>query len=114
MSEPRLRTEFQARALLRQAAASDGMGVVLRRGDPDAGSLFLVLRERTGALQVLVPARDRDGAPGWRVAGGNDTADQDAVDAYLERQIRRDPDLWVVEIETGRPGLPPGVRLIED
>jgi hypothetical protein len=38
------------------------------------------------------------GERGWRVSLAASTPDQD-VEAFLEREVARDPDVWIVEIE---------------
>jgi hypothetical protein len=71
---------------------------VLRHGDPDSGGILCVLRGRGGEV-VLSQIRDAEGRPAWmRGTGAAPVAEGDA-DAYVERQVKRDPDLWVVEFE---------------
>lgn len=99
MTEPRLKAEIWVQAVLRQANASGQFGVVLRRGDADAGGVLVVLRHRDG-ISVLSQARGADGALGWLRATGPAAVDQTTADAYVARQVRFDPDLWVIEFES--------------
>lgn len=97
--EPRLRTSLWASATLRHADLQGRTGMLLRRGDPEGGAVLVVLRERAGGMMVLSQIRRPDGSPAWLRATGAEPVDQAAVDAYLERALKRDPDLWVLEFE---------------
>ncbi|MEN9499155.1 MAG: hypothetical protein RIS83_974 [Pseudomonadota bacterium] len=77
---------------------------VLRKGDPDSGGILCVLRGREG-VQVLSQIRDAEGRSAWIRGTGPAAVDQAAADAYVARQIQRDPDLWVVEFDA--PDLKP-------
>jgi len=90
---------------LRMADRAGRAGVVLRKGDPDSGGVLVVLRGREG-LSVLSQVRAADGAQAWLRATGPAPVDQAAADAYVERQVRFDPDLWVLECDAP-DGLPP-------
>ena len=99
MAEARVKAGLWVQAALRLGNAEGRYGVVLRRGDADAGGIFVVLRGREG-LSVLSQARTAGGEPAWLRATGPAPVDQAAVDAYLARQVRIDPDLWVIEFES--------------
>ncbi|HYF06224.1 MAG TPA: DUF1491 family protein [Acetobacteraceae bacterium] len=71
---------------------------VLRKGDPDAGGILCVLRG-AGGLMVLSQVRDAEGRPAWMRGTGAAPVTQESADAYVERQVRRDPDLWVIEFD---------------
>ena len=71
---------------------------MLRKGDPDAGGVLVVLRNQEG-LSVLSQMRSLDGELAWMRATGPGAVDQAAADAYVERQVKFDPDLWVIEFE---------------
>ena len=77
---------------------------VLRKGDPDSGGILCVLRG-WGGVQVLSQIRDAEGRPAWLRATGPGAVDQETADAYVARQVQRDPDLWVVEFDA--PDLQP-------
>jgi hypothetical protein len=49
---------------------------------------------------VLSQARTADGELAWLRASGPAPVDQATVDAYVARQVRIDPDLWVLEFES--------------
>jgi hypothetical protein len=74
-------------------------GVVLRRGDADAGGVLVVLRGRTG-VEVLSQARTGEGEAAWLKATGSTPVDDAAAQTYVDRQVGRDPDLWVLEFES--------------
>lgn len=71
---------------------------ILRKGDPDSGGVLALLRGTEG-LVVLTQVRDAEGRQAWMRATGAAPIAQEAADAYVERQIKRDPDLWVVEFD---------------
>ncbi len=111
MTEPRLKAGLWASAALRRAHQLGRSGMVLRRGDADAGGILVVLRDRDGRMVVLAQARTLDGEPAWTRGTGAAAVDQEGADAYVARQLGRDPDLWVLEIE-GPDLVPPFKALI--
>ncbi len=95
---PRVKAGLWVKMALRMADLGGRSGAVLRRGDPDAGGVLVVLRGRNG-LAVLSQMRTGEGELGWMRATGVAPVDQAAADAYVERQVRFDPDLWVLEFD---------------
>jgi hypothetical protein len=102
--EPRVKAGIWVSMALRLADIAGRSGAVLRRGDPDSGGILCVIRGREGLL-VLSQVRDAEGRPAWLRGSGAVPVDQPTADAYVERQVKRDPDLWVVEFEA--PDLKP-------
>lgn len=84
---------------------------VLRKGDPDSGGILCVLRGTEGIV-VLSQVRDAEGRPAWMRGTGAAPVAQEAADAYVDRQIGRDPDLWVVEFDAPDFAPPFEARLV--
>ena len=105
MAEPRIKAGLWVQMALRLGDADGRPGAVLRRGDADAGGVLVVLRGRDG-MCVLSQIRTADGALGWMRATGPAPVDEAAVDAYVARAVRSDPDIWVLEF-TSRDLRPP-------
>jgi hypothetical protein len=98
MSEPRVKAELWISMALRMGDHDGKPGMVLRKGDPDAGGVLVVLHGRDG-MCVLSQVRGAAGDVAWMRGTGAEAVDQQAVDAYVARQVKFDPDLWVVEFE---------------
>jgi hypothetical protein len=98
MSPPRIKAGMWVSMALRMGDIDNRPGAVLRKGDADAGGVLVVLRNREG-LSVLSQLRSSDGELAWLRATGEGPVDQDTADAYVARQVKFDPDLWVLEFE---------------
>ena len=102
--EARLKTGLWIKALIRRCDLAAIAAAVVARGDGDSGAVLLKFNARDDGCSVLTQARGRDSELIWmRATGPTPVAEADA-DSYIARQRRRDPDIWVVEIETGSPG----------
>ncbi len=99
MAEERLKAGLWVHAALRLGNAAGRFGVVVRHGDDDSGGVLVVLRGREGVC-VLSQIRAADGSPAWLRATGPDAVEAGTADAYVERQVRIDPDLWVLEFDS--------------
>jgi hypothetical protein len=98
MSEPRVKSGLWVKMALRMGDREGRPGAVLRKGDADSGGILVVLRNRDG-LCVLSQMRAADGTQAWMRATGAAPVDQEAADAYVARQVKFDPDLWVLEFD---------------
>ncbi|MFC0408059.1 DUF1491 family protein [Roseomonas elaeocarpi] len=96
--EERVKAGIWASMALRLGSAAGRPGMVLRKGDPDSGGILCVLHGREG-LMVLSQVRDAEGRQAWMRGTGTGPVDQDTADSYVARQVKRDPDLWVLEFE---------------
>lgn len=95
---------------VRTAGAAGRAVAILRRGDRDAGGLVFLLRGREGFV-ILTQARNGEGHLGFVRASGKTPVSEQAAEAYVARQIRFDPDLWVVELEAPDGELPFPARI---
>ena len=98
MSEPRVKAGIWVSMALRMGNAGGRYGAVIRKGDPDAGGVLVVLRNGR-EVSVLSQIRTADAELAWMRATGPGPVDDAAADAYIARQVKFDPDLWVIEFE---------------
>jgi hypothetical protein len=110
--QPRLKTSLRVSAIVRRSDRLAIPAFVVRKGDPDAGALLLRITRRDQLCIVLSQTRTPEGELVWMRGTGAAPVDAAAADAYIERQARRDPDLWVVEVETDDEALPVDERIL--
>ena len=98
-------------AAMRYAAAELIDCVLVRRGDADAGAIFLHVDALDGRHKLLARSLDFDGDYSWRAITG-DGADGDGwVDAQtavsrLDRELAMDPDAFVIAVADTRARNP--------
>ena len=95
---PKLKAAIQIKAIIRRAEVAGAQAFLVRRGSEEAGALFLKVSRLDGTFTILNQARRGDGELVWTKPLG-DAADNESVVKYLEKQMRFDPDIWILEIE---------------
>ena len=98
MTEPRIKAGIWVSMALRMGDRDGRPGMVLRKGDADAGGVLVVLHGREGIV-VLSQVRDAHAEVAWMRGTGAIPVDQPAADVYIARQVKFDPDIWVLEFE---------------
>jgi hypothetical protein len=96
---PRVTAELWIKAHIRRCNAQAISAMVVRRGDDQAGALIIKVNHLGPGCMVLAPTNSMDGGRQWRRAMGDDLVPEAEADAYIERQLNMDPDIWVLEIE---------------
>jgi hypothetical protein len=93
-----LSTDLWAGALIRRAELAGAFATVARKGDARAGTVLVkAVNRRSGEARLYAEAFRGEGERVWmQPQPGRAEAD---LDAYVERQVRIDPDLWLIEIE---------------
>ncbi len=95
---PRLASRVRVDALIRRVHAAGGFAAVLARGDDEAGAIAVVTRDAGAeALRAAVLG------PSGRYEFA-ELARGEAVPAWIEKARRRDPDLWVIELDIPQAG----------
>jgi hypothetical protein len=95
---PRLKAGIFVRALLRRAEVAGASAYVARKGNEEAGAVILQISRPDGTCLVLNQARAGDGQLVWARPLG-DWTQAPRAKAWFDKQVRFDPDLWIVEIE---------------
>jgi hypothetical protein len=107
VSEPRLSAKLEVSALLRTTDSAGGFGVVLKKGEPDGGTILIVMldNQKLGNVFERMPALD--GGREWTHVSQQDALNPNDFELYLQRRALQDPDLWIVELS-----IADGERLI--
>jgi hypothetical protein len=99
----RLPAHLEASSLLRRAQSEGGFGTVLKRGDPDRGSLVLLISGRGAHWACFERALSAGGDYGWRRVGPGPGVDPETLADWSQKRIRFDEDLWLIELDIAVP-----------
>jgi hypothetical protein len=102
----RLKSSIWVAAYLRRCNVEGVFAAVRRRGAEEAGAVFVKVSRLDGTAALYGPAPQTvfdDARPADRafvpVAGDPQPAAETDVEKFLAREIKFDPDVWIVEIE---------------
>ena len=101
----RLKTGLWVAAYLRRCQVEGVFGAVRRRGAEDAGAVFVRVNRLDGTSDLYGPAPQsafeavEAAARAFTACLGRRSAPDADVESYLGRQIKFDPDVWIVETE---------------
>jgi hypothetical protein len=100
----RLKSSIWVAAYLRRCQTEGVFGAVRRRGAEEAGAVFVKVALLDGNAMLYAPAPQTaydDSRPIERVFApvSAQPVPEQAVEDRLAREIRFDPDVWIVEIE---------------
>lgn len=99
MSDDRIPTDIWVTAHIRQCAAKGVPVYVTHKGAFAAGTVMVKIVMRQKGCILLNQTRDMDGNMGWMKVFDEETVDEKRADEYIQKSIKRDPDVWVVEVE---------------
>lgn len=99
----KVRSELWVSAYLRERRAMGVMASLVRRGDPDGGTIYVKVADMKGGALLFGPAPPTmsdvvDASQLFAVILGEGKSETD-VDAYCQREVSFDPDLWLIEVE---------------
>src|SRR3546814_12705292 len=101
MTSARLTTAIRISALVRRVNAEGGSAMVLKKGDPTAGAILLILCERSLDSRLFERALDDKGEYRWRQIGMNLAGEPQKVAEFLEKRRRNDHELRSDERRVG-------------
>lgn len=99
MTDDRLPTDFWLKAHIRRLSMEGIPVAVIHRGEAMGGMVMVKLNQLDLGCRVLTQQRGLDGNLGWLAAFENRLVAEAEADAYIARAVKRDPDVWVVEVE---------------
>ncbi|HET9630473.1 MAG TPA: DUF1491 family protein [Novosphingobium sp.] len=103
----RLPAHLEVGALLRRVQQEGGFATVLAKGEPDAGTIMVVLANRDEPARAFERMPGPDGTRAWtlsRMAAPDSPAE---FAQWLDRRSAQDRDLWIIELD-----VPQGERFI--
>lgn len=98
--EDRLPTHLIVQAGLRRCNSTGVGAYVLRKGDREGGLILLKVAVLGQGNRLFTQGRDLSGKLGWVPGANGALMDEMEATAFIDRHTKRDPDLWVIEVES--------------
>ena len=95
----RLPAKLEVSALMRQVQAAGGFACVIAKGEPDAGTLLVVLCHNGANTRAYERMPMPDGTRQWQQTRKADPEHPESFPDWLERRRTQDRDLWIIELD---------------
>ena len=107
MDDARLPAGLEVSGLIRQVQAAGGFAAVVAKGEPEAGTLVVVLTANGSPALAFERMPQADGSRGWALSRSESDGEPGDFAGWLERRRVQDRDLWIIELD-----IPQGERFI--
>lgn len=99
-----LKTSIWISALIKRAEIGGAFAHIVHKGDADFGSALVKIVISRDESKLLTPSRNGQGDLIWvdlssQLAKKTDISLENTIDEYIQKRLKQDSDLWVVEIE---------------
>lgn len=91
----RLKTGIWIEALRRRVEAGGAFFMVLQKGDPDGGSVVILVESRESGAALYTAQTQMDGTRAWHVQTGISPLELKKRVSQLQRM---DEDMWCIEV----------------
>jgi hypothetical protein len=100
MSE--IKSIIKIKSAIRSSFANNKIATIIHRGDEDNGAILLKIRRNDSKSFILGKSLSVEGQYVWKTLIGNqnDWLEEALVTTRIENELKIDPDLWVLEIES--------------
>ncbi len=95
----RLPAHLEVAGLLRLAESLGGFGMVLEKGERDAGTILLVTIFRGAPARLYERMPQPGGNRRFVLSREEETENKQEFSSYLARRKRQDGDLWLIEVD---------------
>jgi len=101
----RLKSGIWVAAYVRRCQAEGAYAVVRRRGAEEAGAIFVIINRLDRTAELFSPAPqstfddERPIERAFTPCLSGKIVPEAEIESYLTRQIRFDPDIWIIEVE---------------
>ena len=97
-----LKSLLKIKSAIRAAYAKNKVATVIHSGDDDNGSILLKIRRKDSKSCLMGKSLSNDGSYTWSLLSEckNEWQEEDTVNEKIHKELRIDPDLWVLELES--------------
>lgn len=103
MADGLLPAHLEVAGILRRVAAEGDFAAIMKKGDPDRGSLLLFVSSRGVHVGCLERVLALSGRYRWQSVGPGESASSADLAEFLARRTRFDEDLWAIELDIADP-----------
>ena len=103
MSHERLPAHLEVASIMRRSQAAGDFATLLRKGDPERGSLLLIVSSRGRHVACLERVLSFDDGYVWQSVGPAESAGSAEIADFLARRARFDEDYWAIELDIAEP-----------
>jgi hypothetical protein len=97
--DDRLPAHVEVGGIVRRVTADGDFAAVIKKGDPDSGTLLILVSSRGRHIACLERVLAPDGSYAWQAVGPGESAGSVEIGEFLARRARFDEDSWAIELD---------------